>query len=421
MHADPPSSPLALAARRHADDVIKPQVRDWERRRRSRARLRPRPPATACSASSHRGRRRAGRLAGRGDGRLRGARARRRGLRLRALDAQRRRQHDRPLRHARAARALRARRSRAGELLGGFSLTEPHAGSDAAAITTRAVPVDDGWRVTGRKAWVSLAGEADVFVLVCRTGTERGTGDVLMLAVDARADGVRVERLYDKAAGAFLPIGEVSYDEVHVPAVRAARPAGPGHARRARSHRRRARGHRGDRGRPGAPRRSTVALDYARDREAFGGTLLDLQAIQFALADVETDIVAGRLLYRAAAAALDEGRGTRRSPRTPSASAPTRRCARRSPAARCWARTACCTSTRLRASSRTPRCCRSSTARPRCSASSSRAISRGADASRSESAPRRRRGRPERAAQARAAARSSRLRARPRPSRAGPP
>ena len=129
---------------------------------------------------------------------------------------------------ARAARALRAAASSSGELLGGFSLTEPHAGSDAAAITTQAVPVDDGWRVTGRKAWVSLAGEADVFVLVCRTGTERGTGDVLMLAVDARTDGVRVERLYDKAAGAFLPIGEVSYDEVHVPAYALLAPAGQG-------------------------------------------------------------------------------------------------------------------------------------------------------------------------------------------------
>ena len=117
------------------------------------------------------------------------------------------------------------------------------------------MPVDDGWRVTGRKAWVSLAGEADIFVLVCRTGSERGTGDVLMLAVDARTDGVRVERLYDKAAGAFLPIGEVSYHEVHVPVVRAARARGPGHARGARRDRRRARGHRRDRRRARRPRR----------------------------------------------------------------------------------------------------------------------------------------------------------------------
>ena len=196
-----------------------------------------------------------------------------------------------------------------GELLGGFSLTEPHAGSDAAAITTRAIEVDDGWRVSGRKAWVSLAGEADVFVLVCRTGTERGTGDVLMLAVDARTDGVRVERLYDKAAGAFLPIGEVSYDEVHVPSYALLAPAGQG-MRAALGAIDVARVDIAAISVGLAAESLAVALDYARGREAFGGTLLDLQAIQFALADVETDVVAGRLLYRAAAAALDEGRGS---------------------------------------------------------------------------------------------------------------
>ena len=210
---------------------------------------------------------------------------------------------------ARAARALRPRASSSGELLGGFSLTEPHAGSDAAAITTQAVPVDDGWRVTGRKAWVSLAGEADVFVLVCRTGTERGTGDVLMLAVDARTDGVRVERLYDKAAGAFLPIGEVSYDEVHVPAYALLAPAGQG-MRAALGAIDVARVDIAAISVGLAAEALAVALDYATGREAFGGTLLDLQSIQFALADVETDVVAGRMLYRAAAAALDEGRGS---------------------------------------------------------------------------------------------------------------
>ena len=194
-------------------------------------------------------------------------------------------------------------------MLGGFSLTEPHAGSDAAAITTRAVPVDDGWRVTGRKAWVSLAGEADVFVLVCRTGSERGTGDVLMLAVDARAEGVRVERLYEKAAGAFLPIGEVSYDDVHVPADALLAPAGQG-MRAALGAIDVARVDIAAISVGLAAEALVIALDYAKGRAAFGGTLLDLQAIQFALADVETDVVAGRLLYRAAAAALDEGRGT---------------------------------------------------------------------------------------------------------------
>ena len=171
------------------------------------------------------------------------------------------------------------------------------------------MPVDDGWRVTGRKAWVSLAGEADVFVLVCRTGTERGTGDVLMLAVDARTDGVRVERLYDKAAGAFLPIGEVSYDEVHVPTYALLAPAGQG-MRAALGAIDVARVDIAAISVGLAAEALAVALDYARGREAFGGTLLDLQSIQFALADVETDVVTGRLLYRAAAAALDAGDGS---------------------------------------------------------------------------------------------------------------
>jgi alkylation response protein AidB-like acyl-CoA dehydrogenase len=56
-----------------------------------------------------------------------------------------------------------------GAALGGFSLTEPHAGSDATAITSLAVPDGDRWRVSGTKAWVSLAAEADLFLVVCHT------------------------------------------------------------------------------------------------------------------------------------------------------------------------------------------------------------------------------------------------------------
>ena len=67
-----------------------------------------------------------------------------------------------------------AARLAAGAALAGFSLTEPHAGSDATAITTFATETGDGWRIDGRKAWVSLAGEADVFLVVCKTA--RGAG-----------------------------------------------------------------------------------------------------------------------------------------------------------------------------------------------------------------------------------------------------
>ena len=87
--------------------------------------------------------------------------------------------------HAAASRSWPARWGeplRSGEALGGFSLTEPHAGSDATAITTRTED-GDGWRVTGQKAWVSLAGEADLFLVVCRTQPGRVTSDIAIVAV----------------------------------------------------------------------------------------------------------------------------------------------------------------------------------------------------------------------------------------------
>src|SRR5436190_6517545 len=87
---------------------------------------------------------------------------------------------DEPLRQRWAAELV------AGRALGGFSLTEPHAGSDATAITTRARDDGGGWRVTGRKAWVSLAGEADLFLVVCKTADGPGHADVAVLAVDRR-------------------------------------------------------------------------------------------------------------------------------------------------------------------------------------------------------------------------------------------
>jgi alkylation response protein AidB-like acyl-CoA dehydrogenase len=197
----------------------------------------------------------------------------------------------------------------AGRALGGFSLTEPHAGSDAAAITTRAVPDGDGYRVTGRKAWVSLIGEADLFLVACRTGTERGTGDVLMVAIPREREGVSTERVYRKMASAFLPIGEMALDGVRVEADEVIAPPGAGFGAALGAI---------DVARVDiaaiavglAEAALDVALRHARDRAAFGGTILDLQGIRFALADVATDIAAGRLLYADAAAQLGSPAGT---------------------------------------------------------------------------------------------------------------
>jgi alkylation response protein AidB-like acyl-CoA dehydrogenase len=192
-----------------------------------------------------------------------------------------------------------------GEALGGFSLTEPQAGSDATAITTRARPDGSGWRVTGRKAWVSLAGEADVFLVVCKTSDEPGHRDVAIVAVERAAAGVSFPTLYRKACADFLPIGEMELDGA--PAALLA-PAGAGM--------RAALGAidvaRCDIAAIAAGLHAEaldVAVAYAAERRAFGQPLLELQAIQFSLADVATELEASRLLYRQAAACLGTPEG----------------------------------------------------------------------------------------------------------------
>lgn len=193
-----------------------------------------------------------------------------------------------------------------GEALGGFSLTEPHAGSDAAAITTRAVETASGWRVRGRKAWVSLAGEADLFLVVCKTSDEPGHRDIAMLAVEREGGGVSFPTIYRKAASEFLPIGEMVLEDAPGRLL-----APPGQGLRAAL------------GAIDVARCDVaaianglhaealdVALRYGRDREVFGRRVIDQQGIQWALADAETELVAGRLLTRRAAELLGTPEGS---------------------------------------------------------------------------------------------------------------
>jgi len=155
---------------------------------------------------------------------------------------------------------------------------------------------------------VSLCGEADVFLVACRTGTRRGTKDVAMVVLDASRAGVETLRLYDTMTSAFLPIGEMSLRNVRIEADEVLAPPGSGFQAALGAI---------DVARTDiaaiavglAAQALDTALAYTRDRAIFGGTVLDLQGIQFALADVETDIVAGRLLYERAAALLGTPEG----------------------------------------------------------------------------------------------------------------
>lgn len=198
-----------------------------------------------------------------------------------------------------------------GQALGSFLLTEETGGSDPiGSMITRAVANGDGWVLNGRKAWASLAGDADVYAVVCRSGdAEQGIKDMMMVLVQADDPGVKVTRIYEKSTANFLPIGEIEFTDVHLDAGRVIAPAGQGFQLAMAAI---------DVARlniaAGAVGLAAAALDIAVEHTAsrtlFGDTVLNLQANQFALADVETSIQAGRLLYQRASELMHQPGGT---------------------------------------------------------------------------------------------------------------
>jgi alkylation response protein AidB-like acyl-CoA dehydrogenase len=202
-----------------------------------------------------------------------------------------------------------ARDLTAGRKLANFSLTEPQSGSDAATMHTRAKLNSDGsWTLTGTKAWVSLAGEADIYLIVVKTSDAPGHKDMAMIAVPRGTKGLSFGPAYDTGSWNFLPVGEMYLDDVTVPAENLILPAGQGLqgalmaidiARVSIA--------------AGCCGLIEAALDtalaYTANRKMFGKTALDLDGIQWMLGEVATDLEASRLLYRAAANALGTAEG----------------------------------------------------------------------------------------------------------------
>jgi acyl-CoA dehydrogenase len=190
-----------------------------------------------------------------------------------------------------------------GEAVPAFALSEPDAGSDAAALELRAEPDGGGWRLHGSKLWISNAPEADVYAVFARTTPGAGARGVSAFAVPGDRPGLSGERLDLVAPHA---IGRLDFDAV---SVRPDELLGEVD-----------RGFRVAMGtldlfRPSvgafAVGMAQAALDaavaHARTRRAFGGTLGDLQAVAHMLADMATRVEAARLLVYAAASAYDRG------------------------------------------------------------------------------------------------------------------
>ena len=195
-----------------------------------------------------------------------------------------------------------------GRAVAAFALTEPEAGSDAAALSLQAKPDGDGWRLTGEKKWISNAPHADVYSVFARTSDEPGSSGVTGFVVAGDSPGLGGEPLELVAPHA---IGTVKFEGVYVGAEAVLGAVGEGFKVAMRTL---------DLFRPSvgafavgmAQAALDAALTYASEREAFGRELRQFQAISQQLADMATQIEAARLLVYSAASRYDAGESVTR-------------------------------------------------------------------------------------------------------------
>ncbi|MDX3189126.1 acyl-CoA dehydrogenase family protein [Streptomyces sp. MN03-5084-2B] len=191
----------------------------------------------------------------------------------------------------------------AGDAVAAFALTEPDAGSDAAALSLAAEPDGDGWRLTGSKMWISNAPEADFYTVFARTTPDAGSRGVSAFVVPADRPGLGGEHL-DLVSP--HPIGTVTFDGVSVRRAELLGEENRGFAVAMRTL---------DLFRPSvgafavgmAQAALDATVDHTGSREAFGGPLIKQQAVAHTLAEMATRTEAARLLVYAAAGAYDAG------------------------------------------------------------------------------------------------------------------
>ena len=192
-----------------------------------------------------------------------------------------------------------------GAKLASYCLTEPDAGSDAAALRTRARRDGDSYVIDGSKAFISGAGATDVLVVMARTGGD-GAAGISAFLVPADAAGVHYGRKEEKLGWNSQPTRAIAFDQVRVPASHLLGEEGDGFRIAMKGL---------DGGRLNIAACSIgaaqAALDAARrhmrQRRQFGRAIGEFQALQFKLADMVTDLVAARQMVRLAASRLDAG------------------------------------------------------------------------------------------------------------------
>ena len=193
-----------------------------------------------------------------------------------------------------------------GEKIGCYALTEPQAGSNAAALQTKAVNEDGNYILNGTKAWITNGGAADAAIVYVNTHPEKGEKGITALVVEKGTPGFRAGKEEKKLGISATACSELIFTDCAVPEANRIGNEGEGYKIALSTL---------DGGRIGIAAQAVgiaqgafeAALKYSKERLAFGHPIAEFQAIQFMLADMATDIDAARLLIRKAAWKQDTG------------------------------------------------------------------------------------------------------------------
>ncbi|MEQ1729661.1 MAG: acyl-CoA dehydrogenase [Vicinamibacterales bacterium] len=188
--------------------------------------------------------------------------------------------------------------------VGAYALSEAGSGSDAFALTTRAVKTEDGYRLTGRKLWITNGNEADLFIVFANLNPEAGYRGITAFLVERGMAGFTVGKKEDKLGIRASSTCELLFEECQVPAANVLGEPGKGYKTAIETL---------NEGRIGIGAQmvglAQGALDhavrYTKERKQFGKAIADFQAVQHQLARAATDVHAARLLVYEAARLRD--------------------------------------------------------------------------------------------------------------------
>lgn len=194
-----------------------------------------------------------------------------------------------------------------GKLLGGFALTEPNAGSDAAAIKTRAIKENDHYILNGTKAWVTNAGAGGIIIVQAVSDPSAGTKGISSFIVETNFEGCIISKKEDKLGLRCSITNEVSFENCIVPKENLLAQEGMGFKIAMDAL---------DGARIGVAAQAIgiaeaameKAIEYSKIRTAFGKPLSSFEGIQFMIADIATKIEAARLLMLKAAQLKNDNR-----------------------------------------------------------------------------------------------------------------